>query len=67
MSKPLSVMMRETQTKLTDVINESGLPIDIIVYIVGDIYNLCKQTAESSYQADIAKMAESEEEENGTE
>ena len=65
MSKPLSVMMRETQTKLTDVINESGLPIDIIVYIVGDVYNLCKQTAENSYQADVAKM-ESEVSEDGT-
>ena len=67
MSKPLSVAIRETTDSIITTIGNSGLPIDVIVYIVQDVLNACKSEAEASYKADIAKMAESEDTENGTE
>lgn len=65
MNKPLTMMIKETQTKIAKVCNESGLPpviLDLIIHgVYSEIHSLTeKQTSEE----EKAYMAENEKEES---
>ena len=47
--KPISVAIRETRDALLEVLNDSGLPIDVVVMILADIYAAIGKQAEDAY------------------
>lgn len=47
--KPISVAIRETRDALLKVLNDSGLPIDVAVMILADIYAAIGKQAEDAY------------------
>ena len=52
--KPLSVAIRETRESMLGVLNDSGLPLDIISLILSEISNAVNVQAEQAYQKDLA-------------
>ena len=64
--KAFSIALRETRRKLVDVLNNSGLPIDVMDMVVGDLARVVHQQAESDYQADLAKAEKEEKKANGS-
>ena len=59
MEKPLSILIREIKTNLSNVINDSGLPPDILVPIVKDLYLQLAEIAEDRYKRDLAQYNDS--------
>lgn len=51
--KPLSVAIRETRESMLGVLNNSGLPLDIISLILSEISNAVNVQAEQAYQKDL--------------
>lgn len=51
--KPLSVAIRETRESMLGVLNDSGLPLDIISLILSEISNAVNVQAEQAYQKDL--------------
>lgn len=49
MDKPFSVSFRETKDKLVDVLNGSGLPIDVLDMVLGEIKMVVHAQAEQEY------------------
>ena len=49
MDKPFSVSFRETKDKIVDVLNGSGLPIDVLDMILGEIKMVVHTQAEQEY------------------
>ena len=47
--KPMSVAIRETRDALLEVLSNSGLPIDVAVMILSDIYVAIGKRAEDAY------------------
>lgn len=54
MDKPLSVVIRETQNQIIDLLNESKLPLDIMSFILTDITNTIKIQAEENYRNELS-------------
>lgn len=59
MEKPLSILIREAKSNLSNVINDAGLPPDILVPIVKDLYLQLVEIAEDKYKRDLAQYNES--------
>ncbi len=51
--KPISIAIRETKQELVEVLNNSGLPIDVMVMIVAGLFNSINEQAERSYTQDV--------------
>lgn len=51
--KPLSVAKSELMQKLVDDINNSGLPMVVLEYVVRDLYNDVMVTAREQYKKDM--------------
>lgn len=49
MDKPFSVSFRETKEKIVDVLNGSGLPIDVLDMVLGEIKMVVHAQAEQEY------------------
>lgn len=49
MDKPFSVSFRETKDKIVDVLNGSGLPIDVLDMVLGEIKMVVHAQAEQEY------------------
>lgn len=47
--KPLSVAIRDTRNSLLEVLNNSGLPIDVAVMILSDIFMALGKQAEEAF------------------
>ena len=63
MEKQFCIALRETREKIITVLNGSGLPIDVMDMLLGDIKMSVHAQAESEYQTAL-KM--SEEKKNGS-
>ena len=65
--KPLGLVRKELQEKIVNAINESGLPLSMIAYIMKDILDTVNATVAQQESAEIAeyeaKLAESNKEE----
>lgn len=59
MDKPLSVLIRETRTNISNVVNESNLPPDILVPIVKDLYMRLCDIAEERYEIELEQYKKS--------
>ena len=59
MEKPLSVLIRETRTNISNVVNESNLPPDILVPIVKDLYMRLCDIAEERYEIELEQYKKS--------
>jgi len=59
-NKPISVGIRETKTQIVDVLNNSGLPLEVMSYILKDILSVVEMQADAEYQQAIRNMEESE-------
>lgn len=55
MDKPFSVSVRETKEKIVAVLNASGLPIDVLDMVIGEIKLVVHTQAEQEY---ISQKAE---------
>ena len=53
MDKPFSVSFRETKDKIVDVLNGSGLPIDVLDMVLGEIKMVVHAQAEQEYAKHI--------------
>ena len=51
--KPISIAIRETKQELVEVLNNSGLPIDVMAMIVAGLLNSINEQAEHSYTQDV--------------
>ena len=56
MDKPISVAIRYTRDKLLDVLNSSGIPIDILDMMLMQIQTAVHAQAEQAYLQDKAQM-----------
>ena len=72
MNKPLTMIIKETKTKLANACNESGLPpiiLDLIMQgLYSEIHNLAEKQSseeESAYMAAIGSSAEDVRRQNG--
>ena len=63
MDKPFSMRLRETREQLMSTINASGLPIDVIDLMLGELKNVAHLQAENAYQMELKKMKDTEVEE----
>lgn len=65
--KPLGLVRKELQEKIVNAINESGLPLSMIAYIMKDILDTVNATVAQQESAEIAeyeaKLAELNKEE----
>ena len=59
MEKPLSILIREAKSNLSNAINDASLPPDILVPIVKDLYLQLAEIAEDKYKRDLAQYNES--------
>lgn len=59
MEKPLSVLIRETRTNISNIVNESNLPPDILVPIVKDLYMRLCDIAEERYEIELEQYKKS--------
>lgn len=59
MDKPLSVLIRETKTNISNVVNESNLPPDILVPIIKDLYMRLCDIAEERYEIELEQYKKS--------
>lgn len=59
MDKPLSVLIRETRTNISNIVNESNLPPDILVPIVKDLYMRLCDIAEERYEIELEQYKKS--------
>lgn len=57
---PISIAIRDTKEKLIDVLNTSGLPIDVLVYIVKEIYDVASAQAIAEYEQTMKSIENSE-------
>ena len=53
MDKPFSVSFRETKDKIVDVLNGSGLPIDVLDMVLGEIKMVVHAQAEQEYTTQL--------------
>ena len=63
MGKKFSVVIRETREQVIKVLNESGLPIDAIDMMLGELKTVVHAQAESEYAAEIQAGMQKEESE----
>lgn len=47
--KPFSIALRETREKLVEILNASGLPIDVIDMVLGEIRTVVHAQAEQEH------------------
>ena len=59
MTNQFGVVLRETKNKLVETMNASGLPIDAIDMLLGELKLAVHAQAEAEYQAEIAQPKES--------
>lgn len=59
MEKPLSVLIRETRTNISNIVNESNLPPDILIPIVKDLYMRLSDIAEERYEIELEQYKKS--------
>ena len=52
MNKPISMMISETNDKIVQVCNESGLPMSVLELIVRSIYNEIKTISDRTLEKD---------------
>lgn len=52
---PISKAIRDTRDKIAEVLNNSGLPIDVMDLLMGEIKLSIHQQAEQMYLAEIEK------------
>ena len=63
MDKPLTMVVKETKSKLANVCNESGLPFVILDFILQEIHNEVHSIVEKqSLEEELAYMRAVEEE-----
>lgn len=62
----LSVEIYETKNKIINIINESGLPMSVLSYVVGDIKNEVDRLAKEELKIDLNKSEISKPQENNT-
>ncbi len=60
--KPVSVAYRETKVKLAEILNNSFLPIDMVVSILENFLTQATMQAEKAYQEDLKKMQKKDKE-----
>ncbi len=60
--KPLTVNYRDTKLAIVQTLNQSGLPIDMEVAILKDLYVEAMQQADIIYQRDLEEMKKAEKE-----
>ena len=52
MNKPISMMISETNDKIVQVCNESGLPMSVLELIMRSIYNEIKTISDRTLEKD---------------
>lgn len=60
--KDISIVIRETRQEIINVINSSGLQIDIVDMLIADMARGIHDLAEQNYQAQAAQPESGEEE-----
>lgn len=55
MEKAFCIGVRETRGNIIKALNESGLPLDVIDMMLGEIKNVVHAQAEAEYQAELAR------------
>lgn len=60
--KPISIAIRETKTAIVEVLNNSGLPIDVMSMIVAQLLSSINEQAEREYARDVEKYESASEE-----
>ena len=55
MEKAFCIGVRETRGNIIKVLNESGLPLDVMDMLLGEIKSVVHAQAEAEYQAELAK------------
>lgn len=55
-TKPFAIAYREIKTKIIEVINESGLPLDAIDLILGEIKSVVHSQAETEYFTNMERI-----------
>lgn len=61
MEKAFCIGLRETRNKLVMDLNESGLPIDVMDMLVGELKVIIHEQAEREYQEALKAEKEKEE------
>ena len=64
MEKPLSVSIRELKANISNIVNESNLPPDILVPIIKDLYMRLCDIAEERYEIELEQYKKSLKKEN---
>lgn len=57
---PISKAIRDTRDKIAEVLNNSGLPIDVMDLLMGEIKLSIHQQAEQMYLTEIEKKEEND-------
>lgn len=60
MDKPLALKTQEFQQNITKLINESGIPIQLIKYIIKDLYAEIDQLVENISKKEIDEYNQSQ-------
>lgn len=66
LQKPFSVSLRETEQAVIDVLNNSGLPIDVIDSMMSKISQVISAQADQAYQQELASYQANLEKEKET-
>lgn len=61
MEKPFSVKLRETRDSILQTLNNSGLPIDVMDMLLGEIRTVVHAQAEQEYIQQRAELTKQEE------
>lgn len=58
--------MRETRSQIVEILNNSRLPLEVMQYIVKEIFDATKEQADFQYKEELKKYTESERENGDT-
>lgn len=62
MEKSFGRILRETKEKLVEVLNQSGLPIDVMDMLLSELKAVVHNQAQAEYEAELHKQQEQKEE-----
>ena len=54
----ISIAIRQTKKNIVEILNKSGLPIDVIDMLLGELKEIVHTQAESEYQNELLKQQE---------
>lgn len=62
MEQAFCIGIRETKEKLLAVLNQSGMPIDVMDMMLGELKGIVHAQAEAEYQMELAKEQDKKDE-----